>query len=225
MNISLTLNINIQLDPKTGQASVTVDPLPQAQPDQVPQNQTPPIAKVVQRAAVRRASSSAAPQFTETKAVDIWSTHGAHEPQKDPDKISFDLQDQMNQLNQLKVPEAYGEQIPIVPLKTWDVEIATLWKDFAKSFQDADPADRGSLMQNLAGHHNHWKVLQHIVAYGGLQLSLVYGLQLSEKQAEDLANLMVQISHSCLPDLARTLDYSSVWRRTCANFYSSSIQG
>ena len=207
MNVSLTLNINIHFDPATKEAKVTV-------------HQPTPTTN---------------PSLSETQTVDVWdhkpktankpAEHGAHEPQKDPDRISLDVQDQQNQLNQLKVPEAYGEPVTIVPLKVWREDIASLWRNFAISFRDAEPAERGTLMQNLAGNHNHWKVLQHIVAYGGLQLSLVYTLQFDEKQAEELANLMVQISHASLPDLARTLDYSSAWRRTCAEFYSVQHQG
>jgi hypothetical protein len=205
VNISLTFNVNINLDPKTGQTTVTVQ-AQDAAPDAVTETVTPAVVRTTPQAV------SAPPKTV---------TSGAHEPQSEPRSIQFNVQDQKNQRNQLSVPEEYQGQIEIKPFDEgfWDQAAWDLWVDFVPKFLHADPLlsedpqKRSDLFTALASSPKHWMMLRAIVSLGGLQVALRDFCQRDVDKIESVANLMVQISHSCLPELVQTYDYSSAWRR------------
>ena len=143
---------------------------------------------------------------------------------------------QTNRGSRYNFPREYGERVDIPAAKNFDVNVALLWSNFIHEFSAGIlddrphpelPRDRVALVTELATDKLHGKLLQEIVAVGGIQCAIrnilskessdstgkVSRVFLPDADIEKLAGVLVQISHVALPELADIYDYSSKWRR------------
>lgn len=138
---------------------------------------------------------------------------------------------QVNKGSRYNFPREYGEKVEIPPATSYSAEVALLWHNFMQEFSAGIvddrphpqlPRDRVALVTELSSNKLHGKLLQEIVAVGGLQCAIRNILStegqngdrvfLKDEDVNKIAGVLVQISHVALPELADIYDYSSKWR-------------